>query len=276
MPPNSPRAASFRSILMAGTSSRAATTLAFSRSADVARRRQRGRCRRSGSDAWHVGDLRRNRDFRLGTFERDRHPRSLDASGKTGGVKFAQRLPQLELSYVELAEQVFDRAACGRLGQPHVHASSLPRLKVQLGGIGLWGHGIILSAASQPAVSSAGTATALGGRPSSSVWSFAIWPALAMCDRAAATLPRSAFNPLARSPVVQSGWSLRYSLTRSSMSRLCRRTEARRLLARRAVARRAERCGTTGVVTSVDAGGCGVGASPTLRCGCIAMTSRPS
>jgi hypothetical protein len=36
---------------------------------------------------------------------------------------------------------------------------------------------------------------------------------------------------------------------------------ARRLLARRAVARRAERCGTTGAVTGVDAGGSGVGPS---------------
>ena len=39
------------------------------------------------------------------------------------------------------------------------------------------------------------------------MWSFE--GSLAMCDRAAATLARSAFNPLAMSPVVHSGWSFR-------------------------------------------------------------------
>src|SRR3954451_4480139 len=44
-------------------------------------------------------------------------------------------------------------------------------------------------------MSSAGTSTALDGRASTSIWSFAVSPALAMCDRAAATLPQSAFKP---------------------------------------------------------------------------------
>ena len=80
-------------------------------------------------------------------------------------------------------------------------------------------------------------------------------------DPPAAIVSRLAFNPLAMLPVVLCGCSFRYSRTRSSTSSLCRRAVARRLLARRAVARRAERCATSGAVTSIDSGECGVCAS---------------
>src|ERR1017187_1889724 len=70
-------------------------------------------------------------------------------------------------------------------------------------------------------------------------------PALTMCETSAAIVSRSAFSPLAISPVVPCGCSLTYPMMRPSMSSLCSRAVARRSLARRAVARRVERCGTT-------------------------------
>ena len=70
--------------------------------------------------------------------------------------------------------------------------------------------------------------------------------ALAICDRPAATTPRSAFNPLAIAPVVLCGWSFMNARICPSTSALRSRAVARRLLARRAVARRAERDGTAG------------------------------
>jgi hypothetical protein len=73
--------------------------------------------------AWAVRYLRGDGDLRIGIFERDGHPRPFGASSKTSGVEFAQRLSQFGLRYLELAEQVFDRAARGRLDQPHVHVS---------------------------------------------------------------------------------------------------------------------------------------------------------
>src|SRR4029450_4651808 len=97
-----------------------------------------------------------------------------------------------------------------------------------------------------------------------------------MCDSPAAIVSRLAFNPLAMSPVVLCGWSLRYSTMRPSTSSLCARAVARRLLARRAVARRVERWGTTGDVTGVESGDRGVGARATVRCVCIAEASCPS
>jgi hypothetical protein len=88
------------SLVFAQCASPEATPLAFSPSDDDGRRPPAAPgAGGSGSSAWHVRDLRRNRDFRLGIFERDRHPRSLDAPGKTSGVEFAQRLSQLGLSY---------------------------------------------------------------------------------------------------------------------------------------------------------------------------------